>query len=712
MFFIILVGVITACIVGCVMSVYVVTQFDDDIEDIDLSSVMQKQSSMILVDNGHGGWEELRLEGANSIWTGIDNIPLNMQNAMVAIEDERFWTHYGVDWKRTVAAVANLLLHFSSTEYGGSTITQQLIKIQTGENDHTIERKIKEIFRAVAFEREEYTKEQILEAYLNVLPLSGDIVGVGAAANQYFDVEAKDLTLAQCALIAGITQNPAKYNPWTHPENARYRQRVVLQKMYELGFISKDEYVQAYNEELILKESSKNIGVYDYYTDMVIDEVIADLMDRYGYSKLWASQLVYYGGLKIYSCENVSVQKRIESIFANDSNYPEHLETDDDDPQAAIYIMDYSGKCVAVVGGRGEKTKSRLLNRATATSRQPGSTIKPLGAYSLGIENNLINFSSPVQDCYIYLSDGTKWPHNYNAKLRDNGISTVDNALQRSLNTVPARLVQQLSPRRVFNFLTNSLHLTTLVASETIKGRTFTDIDLSPMALGGLTHGVHVREMAAAYQMFGNGGYYRPTYCYSKVTQGDDILLQPVSTGTRVLSEDSAYIMNRLLQHVVTGPNGTAKKIAADWTGWEVFAKTGTTQDDNDVYFAGGTTKYVGACWFGYDGNQTLNSDQTSYARILWNLCMKELHKGLTPEAFTQPAGVVELEYCKETGMLACDECPHKVLGVYKVGHIPELCTTHDPNYLPPTTATEPTTSAAGGGTSAPTSAATTVPAA
>lgn len=690
---VILVGIVTACVVCCVMAVYLISQFDEiGLEPIDLDTVMQQQSSMLMIEDGNGGYIERRLEGANSIWTDLDDIPVNMQNAMVAIEDERFWDHYGVDWKRTVSAVANLLLHFSSTEYGGSTITQQLIKIQTQEDDHSIERKIREIFRAVELERSHYSKEQILEAYLNVLPLSGNIVGVGAAANQYFDVEAKDLTLAQCAMIAGITQNPSKYNPWRYPENVRYRQRLVLKKMYELGFISHDEYLQAYNEELILKPSSKNVEVYDWYTDMVIDDVIHDLMDRYGYSEVWASQLVYYGGLKIYSCEDPALQSKIEAVFADDANFPAKLETDDQDPQTAFFVMDYSGRCVAVVGGRGEKNGNRLFNRATHSTQQPGSTIKPIGTYTVAVENNLINFSTPILDCFIYLEDGREWPSNYGSGPKDNGITTVDNALQRSLNTVPVRIAQQLHPQRIYNFLTHSLNLSTLIENTKINGRWLTDVDLAPMALGGLTYGVYMDEITAAYTMYGNGGYYIEPYSYYRVTQGDAVLLAKVNTPVRVISEDTAYVMNRLLQNVMVGPNGTGKLIKNDWKDWEVFCKSGTTQDDHDVYFVGGTTLYVGSCWLGYDINQMLNTEQTRYARYLWSQAMKILHEGKVDVGFTPSPGTVEAYYCNSSGLLASDECPKTTLGVYKKGYMPGPCDHHGPFKTTTSTTTTTTT--------------------
>ena len=696
---IVLIGAITGSIVGCVLAVYVVTNFKGDEGIPDLSKISQQQTSVVMVKNADTGeYEEfLRLQGTKQKWKSLGDIPLNMQHAVVAIEDERFYDHYGVDWKRTVSAFANLILHFSSTEYGGSTLTQQLIKVLTEENDHRIERKITEIMRAIEMERNHYTKDEIIEAYLNVLPLSSGIKGVGAAANYYFGVEVEDLTLAQCAVIASITQNPSKYDPYRHPENVRSRQRTVLYKMHELGFITDDEYIQACGEELEFKSSAKVVDIQDYYTDTLIEDVIHDLMEAYGYPETYATNMVYFGGLRIYSCEDPSLQAKAEAIYADDANFPQKIEGDEQDPQAAIYIMDYSGKTVAVVGGRGEKTGNRVLNRATASKRQPGSAMKPISVYAQAIQNNLIHFSSQVEDCYITLPDGTNWPKNFGQRNpTDSGITLVDKAVQKSLNTVPARLCQQLTPQRCFDFLTNNLKISTLVKSD---GKGHTDIDLAPMALGGLTEGVYVREMAAAYQIFGNGGFYNKPYTYEKVMVGGDdensgeqILPLTPRTTLQALDTDSAYVMNRLLQHVVTGKyQATARSIAKEWSGWEVFAKTGTTQENRDSYFVGGTAYYVGASWIGYDYTNTLTDTQKTYARSLWSKVMKLMVEGKEPAGFTQKGNTVEAEFCYSTGMLATSGCPETEVGVYKPGFMPGYCTAHGaPSADPEPAAPEP----------------------
>lgn len=712
---ILLIAVITASIVGCVMVIYVVGSFRNDAGIPDLDNIsLNESSSIYLMNQETGEFEEhQRLEGTKAIWTDLSEIPLNMQHAVVAIEDKRFYDHYGVDWKRTVSAFANLIVHYSSQEFGGSTITQQLIKVLTQESDHKIERKITEILRAIEMERNYYTKDEILEAYLNVLPLSSNVVGVGAAANYYFGKDVQDLTLAECALIAGITQNPSKYNPYTHPENIRQRQRIVLRSMYEQGWITADEYRQAYGEELHFSSNIKHIDVEDYYTDLLIEDVIGDLMEEYGYTRTYATNMVYFGGLKIYSAEDPSQQQKVEAIFANDANFPTKLKNDKEDPQGAIIILDYDGRVVATAGGRGEKTANRIANRSTQSVRQPGSSMKPLGVYSPAVELNLITYSSTYTDEPI-IYDGIKWPPNYSNIENVNAWTyrdyTVVEALYRSLNTVPVQiLTNQLSLQTSFDFSTNKFHLSTLVKSKqvTLNGKVSTVTDLTPssLALGGMTDGVTCRDMAAAYQTFGNGGLYNKPYTYYRVDRGDSTLLENSPSNERAISEDTAYVMNRLLQNVVSNSHGTGKDAA--FGGWPIYAKTGTTDDNKDVYFAGGTPYYVGACWFGYDHNQEMNNEQTKYARRLWKQCMEALHSNLEMKDFDKKGTTVERAYCTITGKLATTGCPSTATGVYKPDNIPGYCTAHggsaiDPDPHTPSTTAATTTTPATTTTTAP----------
>lgn len=682
-----LILLITGSMIGCVLVVYVVNNFDGTTGLPNLNNLSMDATSIIWVQNEKNGeWEEYQhLEGVNSIWVDMEQIPKHMQQAVIAIEDERFATHYGVDWKRTVSAFANLVFHFSETEYGGSTITQQLIKVTTGENEHNWTRKVTEILRAVELEKQ-YDKDTILEAYLNNLPLSNNVVGVGAAANYFFGKEVQDLTIAESAVIAGITQNPSRYNPYTRPENIRRRQRLVLQKMNELGFITDDEYIQAVGEELQYKSTIRHDATWDYYVDLVVEDVVADLQEQYGYTKSYATQMVFYGGLNIYSAEIPKEQAAVEAVFENEANFPKHIEGDPEDPQAAMFVMDYNGRVVATVGGRGEKEGKRAYNRSTQSYRSPGSSTKPLTAYGPAIAMDVVHWSTVVRDAPIMDIDGKPWPANYNSKPKDNGNTFVYYGLQESLNTVAATLVRDVTPQKCFDFGTSIFKLSSLVKSQTTEdGRILTDIALSPLALGAYTNGVYARDMAAAFAVFGNGGYYNEPFTYYEVYENgtrDDgnKILQRGPQNIRVMDEGSTYVMNRMMQRVVRYGTG-ASIIGNSWgKEWELYGKTGTGESNRDVYFSGGTPYYAGTTWFGYDNNQEMSSGQPYYARRLWNQAMKALHKNLEPKTFDKKGGTEELEFCTYTGQLATDKCPKTDIGVYKSTNKPDVCSTHAGN--------------------------------
>ena len=681
-----LICIITVTVVGCVLVVYVVTTFDADDYIPILGEMSMDNRTVIYTADENGDFTvEKNLQGGTSVWVDLEKIPLHMQNAVIAIEDERFRDHEGVDWKRTASAVVNLVanrvFHIGTNEFGGSTITQQLIKVTTQNTDHSIKRKITEILAATAMESGEYTKDEILEGYLNNMPLTGDLVGVGIGARHYFGKELQDLTLAECAVLASITNNPSVYDPYDHPENVRQRQQLVLAKMYECGFITLDEYHNALNQELVFKSSSVPERVQDYYVDLVVEDVIADLMEDYGYTYSYANNMVHYGGLKIYSAEDIDLQAAVEAIFADEANYPKLIKGDEENPQASFFAVDYTGRVVATIGGRGEKTANRVFNRSTQALRSPGSSMKPLTSYGPAIALDLVHYSSMVRDAPITLPGGTKWPHNYEVKSTpDNGNVLLGVALQKSLNTVAARLVQDLTPQRSYNYATKTFGLSTLVETKAVNGRIHTDIDLSPMALGALTDGVTARDMAAAYGVYGSGGYYNEPYTYYKVTKGvgDDetVLLTGGQKSTMVLDPQSAYVMVSLMQRVTT--YGTASDIGKAWKGWQVFGKTGTSESEKDVYFTGGTAYYSAASWFGYDNNQELRKTQTGYAKSLWNKAMKVLHEDLQIKDFEKPNGVEVLKYCTATGQLATDKCPKTDTGVYKSTCKPVVCETHN----------------------------------
>ncbi len=700
----IMVCILTTTLVVGAMVVFWVTNFDAEAYCPDLSSLSQSKRSIIWVQDDADQWVPYHnLEGGNSVWVPLEEIPLNMQNAVIAIEDERFRDHEGVDWKRTAGAMVNLVanraFHLGSTEYGGSTITQQLIKVTTQKDDHSVKRKINEILTASYMESTKYTKDEILEGYLNNVPLTGNLVGVGIGARSYFGKELHELSLAECAVLASITNNPSLYDPYAHPDNVRQRQRLVLAKMYEVGFITKDEYLNALDEELHYRSSNVKQAVQDYYVDLVVEDVIDDLMKKYNYTYDYAQNLVYYGGLNIYSAEDPDVQEKIQAVYEDDANFPAHIEGDEEEPQAAFFCIDYDGKVIATIGGRGEKTANRVLNRSTDSVRSPGSSIKPLSAYSIAIKNNIYHYSSVLKDAPIELPNGKKWPKNYGQKEAVNsGSVLLGVALQKSLNTTVVRLVDKIGKVDSFNFLRDTYHLSTLVTNKVVEGNTLTDMDLAPLSLGAFSDGVTAREMAAAYAVFGNGGFYNEPYTYYYVTTSDHVEGTPhlldkgnlqrggcnteIALGNTVEeSAKNAYVMNRLLQRVTENRTGSTGwlYLGQDWQDWPIYGKTGTSEDDKDVYFCGGTAYYCASSWFGYDNNQELSTKttprQTYYAKILWSKAMQVLHEDLESKEFAMPAGVEELKYCTKTGKLATDACKKTDTGVYKTDFKPDTCT-------------------------------------
>ena len=642
----------------------------DSPEAFTLSAVEDGDDTVYSYNTEPSDWHEFtNLEGTNHIWVDLEDIPMNMQNAVIAIEDERFRQHGGVDWKRTGSAVVNLVFKFSSVEYGGSTITQQLVKQLTGDNDHTVMRKVTEIMKALELEKQ-YSKDEILENYLNILPLSDNITGVGFGANYYFGKDVKDLSLAQCAVIASITQNPSYYDPYLHPENLRDRQQTVLKKMLECGFITQDEYKQAMGEELIFASSVAYVNTQDYYTDMVIERVISDLQEQYGYSYAKAESEVYTGGLRIYSWEDVALQSSMEALYADESIYPDPIPGDEEDPRVAFFATDYDGRVAVTIGDRGKKTGDRVTNISTMSMRQPGSSIKPIAVYTPGIQTNNFTYSSVVPDAPPYEINGRPWPPNYGFTTAfNNGNTLLYLGLQQSLNTVATQVLKTVGLDYSYDFITDILGITTYGEE---------DRNPSALGLGGSTYGVYLSELTSSYQIFGNGGYYNGFYCYDRVEKSDGtVILQSAPLHVRAIDPDTSYVMNRLLQQVIRGSLGTLyKQVNSSWPTMEIFAKTGTTDANNDVLAIGGTPYYVAGCWFGYRYNNEMTYTQAQSVKYLWNEGMLLLNRGKPAANFDEfKADTVERRFCTKTGMLASSGCSSTALGVYRPSNVPGTCT-------------------------------------
>ncbi len=622
----------------------------------------------------------------NRVWASINEIPKNMQNAFIAIEDERFYSHYGVDWKRTIGALLNEVVNVYGTQQGGSTITQQLIKNITGETQVTLERKFNEILQALELERR-YSKTQILEVYLNEIYLSNNCNGVQSAAKKYFGKDVSELNLAECATIAVITNAPTYYDPILNPQNNKSRQEYCLRKMLELGMITQEEHDEAVAYELVFKnsggeenpESNNKNQQFSYYTDYLIETVISDLMAEYGYSYNRARQMVMGGGLSITSAIDIEVQEKVEYIYENKT-----AGFNDDELQSAAVIMQYDGRVVGIVGGAGEKTDSMSFNRAVHSKRPPGSTMKPLSVYSYGIENNLLTWSTLYLDQAIILN-GTKYPQNVDGTFGTNKMITIQYAVAHSTNTVAVRLAQELTVEKLFDFVQNTYHLTTLEQS---------DKAISPLALGGMTHGVKVLEMAAAYQVFGNGGVYNEPYCYYEVVDSDGkILLSKKTNSTIALSADSAWVMNKILQTVTApGGGGTGQRYGLSAYGIETYGKSGSTNDYCDVWFCGGSPYYVTAIWTGFDESKPLNVYAGNTSGIIWGAVMKSIHADLPAASFTPSESVVELDYCTISGLIANEYCESTAKGWYKVSYTGGKCTTCEQTFGEGTETTPETT--------------------
>lgn len=674
-----LVGLISVSLVAGAFIFYafaiVDATMDEDLEDA------LNFTTTIYVDDGKGGYSEYkRLHGEyNRIWVeylnpdhvtlpdDYDGVPQMLANAFVAIEDKRFFEHDGVDWKRTFGAFINEFFPIYSSRQGGSTITQQLVKNLTKDNSQLASRKVREIMRARYLEGK-YAKDTILECYLNTVPMEHGIYGVEVAANYYYGKSVKDLTIAECASLAGITKSPKYYAPDTNLENNKDRQEDILYEMYDQGYITEEEYNAALEEELniVANEAVLNQNkVNSYFVDALIDQVTEDLTEEYGYEPSHASQLFYNSGYKIYATVDPKMQEAAESVLKDSATYA--IEGKDGALMTGgITIMDYEGNIKALVGAVGEKTTNRGFNCATDAIRQPGSTMKPIAAYAPAIEQNLITYSTIVNDTKTVYNGWT--PNNW-FKEKYLGNITIQFALERSVNTIPVSLVNKMKPQTSYDFLTQKLGITTLTAE---------DMNLSPLGMGGTNGGLTTVESAAAFAVFGNGGRYYKPRLYTKVTdQKGNIILECESKPQMAISEDTATVMNHLLQQVVYGERGTGTAAAAHIPHLPIYAKTGTSNDQNDLWFVGGTPYYVASSWCGYEVQQPIAQKYSGIALKMWGQVMSKIHSSLPAKEFENSKYAVDRFYCTESGELATEGCTSTAIGWYRSSNVPTACTMH-----------------------------------
>jgi len=657
-------------------------------------------------------------------WASIDDIPENLINATVAIEDKRFYEHQGVDWITTVKACVNMFMGGKS-QFGGSTITQQLIKNKTGEDSITVQRKVMEIFRAQNAERR-YDKDTILEWYLNTIYLGRGCYGVKSAAAEYFGKELQSLTLAECASLISITNNPSLYNPLSTSEyefrdygmtdgktRNKIRQKNVLEQMREQEMITAEEYYGALYQELEFKsgisdediwsvcdneecgyegtagtftvegeasfcpvcgtqtvvQSNASQVVYSYFVDTVLEDVAEDLAAKDGITlskesketkEMYMNQ-IKLGGYHIYTTLDLKVQEQVDAVYTDLSRIP--TARSNQQLQSAIVVIDNrSGDIVGMAGGVGEKLVHDGLNRATDSDLQTGSSQKPLSVYAPAFESGEASPVTVIQDMPLSYDGNTPFPRNDDRKYQYS--RTIFDGIRRSVNAVAARTLDLNPVEYSFNFAKERFGQAGLTESYMLaSGRELSDMAASPLALGALTIGATVREMSAAYATFPNNGVYREARTYTKVydSQGN-IVLDNTQDSREILSAKTVNYMNYCLTYAVLSGTGGV----ADMVGQDVAGKTGTTSSNKDRWFCGFTGYYTAAVWCGYDIPEEirLTGDTSNPAARLWNRVMTPLHSGKNRIKLFSTAGMRNYTVCLDCGKLATDACKNDVRGI------------------------------------------------
>lgn len=666
---VLIIGIITAAICGIVFAFYLKNNIDPTL-DVDYLRTEQNGTTMFYIYDEEGNEVELEDErvhgGENRIWVPVREVPDHVIDAFIAIEDHRFWDHNGVDWYRTLGAVQNFFIPSGST-FGGSTITQQLVKNITGDDDYSIQRKVQEIFRALYLEQR-LNKKEILEYYLNTIYLSQGCYGIRTAAKTYFGKEVSELSLAEGAALASIIKYPTKYDPKQNPEYNLERRNTVLKTMYSYGKITKEEFEEAWDEPLALYVSTKDDGenkstgahVSSDYVDAVIEDLIEDLMALKNVSREIASNLIFSSGYRVYLCMDQKVQSILEKCYLDDKCFPDESGNYIIAPQSAMVVCDpETGDCLGLIGRRWEKTQSRIFNGATQARRSPGSSIKPLSTYGPGIDLGLITWGTVVDDTPVTVDENTRktWPQNVDKVYT--GLENIRYAIEVSLNTVAVKVLQRVTVERSYEYL-KKLGIKNLVESYTTSnGSIMSDLDIAPLALGATTLGLTVREMASAYTTFTNSGIHNKCRTYTKVldSQGN-VVIDNKPESTVVFNTDTCMVMTKLMENVVSH-YGSRLKID-DMTA--VAGKTGTSMFEYDRWFCGFTPYYVGAVWYGFYDNTPLHKYAVNPGMYIFDKVMVQLHQEMYDKAkaegttlikeFPMSADIVEVTVCKDSGQL------------------------------------------------------------
>ena len=722
-----------------------------DVNDID---IMPLGYATFLYDDQGNQIRKLAAPDANRLPVTLEQIPVELQHAVVAIEDERFYEHNGIDVRGILRAGVKALTSGDFSE-GASTITQQLLKNNvftnwTSESTQLerFTRKFQEQYLAIQVEKKT-DKDAILENYLNTINLGAGAYGVQAAARQYFDKDVWDLNLSECATLAGITQNPTKFNPILNPDSNKKRRKEVLQHMLDQNYITEEQYKEALEDDVYSriqaaqeKHSDNSNTIYTYFEDELTDQIINDLMNIKGYTKTQATNLLYSGGLKVYTTQDSAIQNILDEEYTDPSNFPDQTQYELDfaltvtdpegnqvnyskemlqlyfqnedpnfdllfdspeegqtyvdrykeniladgskivaervnfapQPQSSMSVIDqHTGYVKALIGGRGEKTASLTLNRATDTTRQPGSTFKIVSTYAPALNEKGMTLATTFEDEPYTYPDGS--PVNNSTRSYE-GTTTIRTAIQNSVNVVAVKCLEEVTPDLGLKYLDN-FGFTTLAhgteADKDANGNIWSDANLAT-ALGGITKGVTNVELCAAYASIANSGnYIKPIYYTKILDHNGNVLIENTSVERSVIKESTAYLLTSAMEDVVKYGTGTACQL----DNMAVAGKTGTTEAYNDVWFVGYTPYYTCAIWSGYDNNEKLPDYARKYHRNLWKKVMTRIHEGLPQKDFEKPASVEKLSICAISGLLPRAGCP-VTTEYFDVGTMPtEYCEEH-----------------------------------
>ena len=672
---ILLIG-LALCIVGAGIVLGVISGIIDDTESISLDELeLLPQTSFMFDMNGN----ELAslYDSQNRIMVTYDEIPKNTVNAVVAIEDERFFTHHGIDIKRTLGAIVTYVANGGDSTFGGSTLTQQLVKNITADDEVAWQRKIREWYRAISLETK-LDKSQIFESYVNTIYYGDGCYGIEVASNHFFGKSVGELNLAESAAIAAMIQSPEVTNPYKSDEAKEKlikRQKIVLDKMKELGMISEDEYNEAQNYELAFKKKDVNYGgTQTYFVDAVVEAVIDDLMEQRNVSRGIAMKMIYTDGYKIYTTQDPTVQSAIDDAFNNESIF--YVDWDGNRIQGSMVVIDNEkGEVRGLIGGAGEKTGDLTLNRATQTYRQLGSCMKPFGAYGPAFERGLLSPGAGLDDTQFSIGNYTpvNWYHSFY------GFVTVREAIEDSMNIPALRANLLVNDEDFCLSFARNCGLTSLTEN---------DKSAASLALGGFYGGVTTLEVAGAYSTIANQGYYTEPKLYTKVEDrnGNIVLDNTKAEPKQVMKDSTAFMLASCLESVVSDPFGTAYgAVKINGGAIQCAGKTGNTNNDYDRWFCGFTSYYTIACWTGYDQAQPINRGYPYDSTKLFNTVMNAICADKPGSSFlNEPASVKKVELCRDSGKVATDACKSdprgsRVLSDYvAVDSIPtDTCTVH-----------------------------------